>query len=69
MFLLSVGLTDLTLSFIAGALVAGCWAAMMKLGEEGYLEATRTIVEKAKKIANGCVFLHFLFEVISHPFQ
>ena len=33
-----------------GSLVAGCWAAMMNLGEEGYLDATRKILECREKI-------------------
>lgn len=33
-----------------GALSAVCWAALVSTGESGYLEATRAIVETAKKI-------------------
>jgi sphinganine-1-phosphate aldolase len=33
-----------------GALIAGCWASMMKTGEEGYLETCRSIVGAAKKL-------------------
>lgn len=36
-----------------GALSAGAWAAMMSLGEEGYLDATRRILETAAKIKEG----------------
>jgi sphinganine-1-phosphate aldolase len=34
-----------------GALIAGCWASMMRVGESGYLEACVEIVGCAKKIA------------------
>lgn len=33
-----------------GALSAACWAAMVSLGEQGYLEATRRLMETAKTI-------------------
>ncbi|RME91622.1 MAG: aminotransferase class V-fold PLP-dependent enzyme [Anaerolineae bacterium] len=36
-----------------GALLAVCWAAMISLGEEGYLEATRRILETATTIRRG----------------
>lgn len=36
-----------------GALSAACWAAMLSLGEEGYLEATRRILETAAQIKEG----------------
>ncbi|CAO2829768.1 unnamed protein product [Amaranthus hypochondriacus] len=36
-----------------GGLIAGAWAAMMSLGEEGYLENTRRIMEASKKIQEG----------------
>jgi glutamate/tyrosine decarboxylase-like PLP-dependent enzyme len=36
-----------------GALSAGCWAAMLSMGEEGYLTATRRILETAAKIKKG----------------
>ncbi len=36
-----------------GALSAACWAAMVTVGEEGYLDATRRILETAAKIKNG----------------
>ncbi|KAJ3059502.1 Sphingosine-1-phosphate lyase 1 [Rhizoclosmatium hyalinum] len=36
-----------------GALVAGCWAAMMYFGESGYVETTRQIIETARLIADG----------------
>lgn len=36
-----------------GALSAACWAAMLSIGEEGYREATRRILETAKAIREG----------------
>ncbi|CAA7015673.1 unnamed protein product [Microthlaspi erraticum] len=36
-----------------GSLVAGAWAAMMSLGEEGYLENTRKIMEASKRLEKG----------------
>ncbi|XP_077228218.1 dihydrosphingosine phosphate lyase isoform X2 [Tasmannia lanceolata] len=36
-----------------GGLIAGAWAAMMSLGQEGYLENTREIMEVSKRIQKG----------------
>ncbi len=36
-----------------GALSAACWAAMLAMGEEGYLKATKAILETADKISEG----------------
>jgi len=36
-----------------GALSAACWAAMVTLGEQGYLRATKAILETAAKIKQG----------------
>ncbi|WP_208028338.1 pyridoxal phosphate-dependent decarboxylase family protein [Rhabdothermincola sediminis] len=36
-----------------GGLSAACWAAMVSIGEEGYLEATRRILETASTIKAG----------------
>ena len=36
-----------------GALSAGAWAAMMSLGEEGYLDATRRILDAATRVKEG----------------
>ncbi|MFQ5614363.1 MAG: pyridoxal phosphate-dependent decarboxylase family protein [Anaerolineae bacterium] len=36
-----------------GALSAACWAAMVSIGEEGYLAATRSILETAAAIRRG----------------
>jgi glutamate/tyrosine decarboxylase-like PLP-dependent enzyme len=49
-----------------GALSAACWAAMVSIGEEGYLDATRRILETAARIKNGIAELPELF-VIGDP--
>lgn len=36
-----------------GALSAACWAAMISIGEQGYLDATKTILETAEFVKNG----------------
>ena len=36
-----------------GALSAACWAALVSIGEQGYLEASRRILETAKAIREG----------------
>jgi len=36
-----------------GALSAACWAAMVSIGESGYLEAARKILETASKVMEG----------------
>lgn len=36
-----------------GALSAACWASMLSMGEEGYLKATKAIIETADKIKEG----------------
>lgn len=36
-----------------GALVAACWAAMLAMGEQGYLDATRDILKAADVITRG----------------
>lgn len=36
-----------------GALSAECWAAMISIGEKGYMEASRRILETASKIKDG----------------
>ncbi|MGD2096491.1 MAG: aminotransferase class V-fold PLP-dependent enzyme [Desulfobacterales bacterium] len=36
-----------------GALSAACWAAMVKIGKDGYLAATQQILEAAARIKNG----------------
>jgi sphinganine-1-phosphate aldolase len=37
----------------AGAQIATCWASMMHMGEKGYLESTKRIMEAARKIKQG----------------
>ena len=36
-----------------GALSAACWAALVSMGEEGYLAATRAILETTRKLREG----------------
>ncbi|KAG9682037.1 sphinganine-1-phosphate aldolase BST1, partial [Aureobasidium melanogenum] len=36
-----------------GALIAGCWASMMSVGEQGYISSCHSIVGAAKKLAEG----------------
>ncbi|GMH27419.1 hypothetical protein Nepgr_029262 [Nepenthes gracilis] len=49
-----------------GGLIAGAWAAMMSLGQEGYLENTRLIMEASKKIEKGIKGIPELF-IIGRP--
>ncbi|XP_057816317.1 sphingosine-1-phosphate lyase isoform X2 [Cryptomeria japonica] len=49
-----------------GGLVAGAWAAMMSVGEEGYLEATKKIMEVSKTIQQGIKQIPGLF-VLGRP--
>ncbi|XP_010499293.1 PREDICTED: sphingosine-1-phosphate lyase isoform X3 [Camelina sativa] len=49
-----------------GSLVAGAWAAMMSLGEEGYLQNTSKIMEASKRLEEGVREIHELF-VIGKP--
>jgi sphinganine-1-phosphate aldolase len=49
-----------------GALSAVCWAAMVSIGEQGYLEATRRILEAAAKIKKGIAEIPELY-VIGDP--
>ncbi|KAL1922610.1 uncharacterized protein VTP21DRAFT_10149 [Calcarisporiella thermophila] len=44
-----------------GALIAGCWAALMVMGESGYIEATRKMVTSAKRIEAGIRNIDELF--------
>jgi glutamate/tyrosine decarboxylase-like PLP-dependent enzyme len=37
----------------AGALSAACWAAMVTIGEDGYLDSARRIIETAARIKQG----------------
>ena len=34
-----------------GALIAGCWTALMYMGEKGYVDSTKQIVTTTRKIA------------------
>ncbi|MBK5229921.1 MAG: aminotransferase class V-fold PLP-dependent enzyme [Thermoleophilia bacterium] len=49
-----------------GALSAACWAALISIGEEGYMRATKAILEAAAKIKAGIAELDEL-EVIGDP--
>ncbi|XP_024017618.1 sphingosine-1-phosphate lyase [Morus notabilis] len=49
-----------------GSLVAGAWAAMMSLGEEGYLENTKQIMDVSKRIQKGVKEIPELF-IIGRP--
>ncbi len=49
-----------------GALSASCWAAMVTMGEEGYLDATRRILETADAIKHGIRRIRGL-EILGDP--
>ncbi|KAJ9709890.1 hypothetical protein PVL29_001394 [Vitis rotundifolia] len=49
-----------------GALIAGAWAAMISLGQEGYLNNTRETMEVSKKLQKGIKDIPELF-VIGRP--
>ncbi|XP_022733548.1 sphingosine-1-phosphate lyase-like isoform X1 [Durio zibethinus] len=49
-----------------GGLIAGAWAAMMSLGQAGYLENTRKIMEVSKMIQKGIKEIPELF-IIGKP--
>ncbi|KAB1207744.1 Sphingosine-1-phosphate lyase [Morella rubra] len=49
-----------------GSLIAGAWAAMLSLGEEGYLETTQKIMGVSKRIQKGIEEIPELF-VIGKP--
>ncbi|KAI8344493.1 sphingosine-1-phosphate lyase [Chlamydoabsidia padenii] len=36
-----------------GALIAGCWAALMKMGEDGYLDSCQQIIDARRRIQTG----------------
>ncbi|KAK9964464.1 hypothetical protein ABG768_005635 [Culter alburnus] len=36
-----------------GGIIAACWATMMHMGENGYVEATKKVIETARKIKTG----------------
>ncbi|KAL4573769.1 hypothetical protein LXL04_020586 [Taraxacum kok-saghyz] len=49
-----------------GSLIAGAWAAMLSLGQEGYLEHTREIMEASKRLQKGVNEIPELF-IIGRP--
>lgn len=49
-----------------GGLIAGAWAAMMSVGEEGYLEAVRKVMEVSKTIQQGIKQIPELF-IVGRP--
>ncbi|KAJ4961854.1 hypothetical protein NE237_021764 [Protea cynaroides] len=49
-----------------GGLIAGAWTAMMSLGQEGYLENTREIMEISKRIQKGIREIPELF-IVGRP--
>jgi sphinganine-1-phosphate aldolase len=53
-----------------GALIAGCWASLMSVGEAGYIEACSSIVGATKKIIEAIQEnpgLNNDLEVLGHP--
>lgn len=50
----------------AGALSAACWATMLSMGEEGYLKASKAILETSDKIKDGIKAIPEL-ELIGNP--
>lgn len=53
-----------------GALIAGCWASLMSVGEAGYIEACSSIVGATKKIISAIEEnpgLNSDLEVLGHP--
>ncbi|KAJ0545063.1 putative sphinganine-1-phosphate aldolase [Helianthus annuus] len=49
-----------------GNMIAGAWAAMISLGQEGYLEHTREIMEASKRIQQGVKEIPELF-IVGRP--
>ncbi|KAF7836805.1 sphingosine-1-phosphate lyase [Senna tora] len=49
-----------------GGLIAGAWAAMMSLGQEGYLENTKAIMDVSKRIQKGISEIPELF-IVGRP--
>ena len=50
----------------AGALIAGCWASMMSVGEDGYINSCKSIVGTAKRIARA-IHEHPDLEILGSP--
>lgn len=40
-----------------GGIIAACWATMMHMGEKGYVEATKKVIDTARKIKAGSVMM------------
>jgi magnesium chelatase family protein len=53
---------------VPGALIAACWAAMVACGEEGYLDATKRILETATEIKRGISELADVFAPSARTF-
>lgn len=46
-----------------GCLIAACWATMVYLGEQGYVEATRKIISTTRFIVSEYVYDFHLFSI------
>lgn len=58
----SYNITNISLlGYSPGALIAGCWASLMRMGRNGYIDATKKIVGCAKTIEAGLVRNKFVF--------
>lgn len=44
-----------------GGIIAACWATMMHMGENGYVEATKKVIETARKIKAGVCKIEGMF--------
>lgn len=51
-----------------GGIIAACWATMMHMGENGYVEATKKIISTARKIKTEYDTTAFFF-CLSYHFQ
>jgi len=49
-----------------GALIAGCWASLMNVGEDGYTESCKSIVGTTRKVARA-IHEHPDLEVLGNP--
>lgn len=47
----------------AGAIIAACWATLMFMGEDGYIESTKKIINTTRFIESEFVFSHVLWIV------
>ncbi|XP_040566566.1 sphingosine-1-phosphate lyase [Lepeophtheirus salmonis] len=50
----------------SGAVIAACWASLMYYGMDGYVEATRKIMETTKYIVNGLKNINGI-EIVGEP--